>query len=272
MSDPAISPDSVSVTSSLALAPGALLCAEQAFQIAIQSGPGAALVSLSPRQAQEQGLTTSGTYGPPSTGSSRSASLMSSLASKLQARTDLLGSTLYRLTFKVRITPSGLRIPAVRAWAHRTSVNDFTTWATPTARDFRHANRLPWAERGGGKKGEQLNNQVVHFLSGWPTPTAQSPNSLRGKGQDPMKRKEQGHTVNLTDAIHYIDLENPARLTASGEMLTGSAAGMVSGGQLTPEHSLWLMALPSEWACCGRVAMLSMPNKRASSSKPLSKP
>jgi len=36
-------------------------------------------------------------------------------------------------------------------------------WATPARRDFRHANAKSYAERGGGKKGEQLNNQVVHF-------------------------------------------------------------------------------------------------------------
>jgi hypothetical protein len=40
-------------------------------------------------------------------------------------------------------------------------------WATPAARDYRFANAKSFAERGGGKKGEQLNNQVVH--SG-PTP------------------------------------------------------------------------------------------------------
>lgn len=35
-------------------------------------------------------------------------------------------------------------------------------WATPAARDFRHANTKSFKERGGGMKGEQLNNQVVH--------------------------------------------------------------------------------------------------------------
>ena len=35
-------------------------------------------------------------------------------------------------------------------------------WPTPATRDYRHANAKPWAERGGGKKGEQLNNVAVH--------------------------------------------------------------------------------------------------------------
>ena len=49
-------------------------------------------------------------------------------------------------------------------------------WATPAARDYRHPNKKPYAERGGGKKGEQLPNQVggplnptwVEWLMGFP--------------------------------------------------------------------------------------------------------
>jgi hypothetical protein len=101
--------------------------------------------------------------------------------------------------------------------------------------------------------------------SGWPTPTCQSPNLLRGKGQDPVKRKEQGHTVNLTDAINFIELSQPARLTVSGEMLTGSDAGMESGGQLNPAHSRWLMGLPAAWDDCAVTETPSMLSKRESS-------
>lgn len=36
------------------------------------------------------------------------------------------------------------------------------TWATPAARDYRAPNELSYQERGGGAKGEQLSNQVVH--------------------------------------------------------------------------------------------------------------
>jgi hypothetical protein len=35
-------------------------------------------------------------------------------------------------------------------------------WATPAARDYRHPNAKSYADRGGGAKGEQLANQVVH--------------------------------------------------------------------------------------------------------------
>ena len=101
------------------------------------SGPEVALASLSPRQAQQKGLLTSGTFGRTSTGSSRSAALQSCLASRLQARTASLGSTLYKLTWKERTTPSGRSISALRASARRTSDSDCSGWVTPTTRDWK---------------------------------------------------------------------------------------------------------------------------------------
>lgn len=86
-------------------------------------------------------------------------------------------------------------------------------------------------------------------------------------------RKEQGHQVNLADAVLMAAWTTPqahdvtGRLTASGEMLTGSDAGMESGGQLSPEHSLWLMGIPPEWSSCAVTAMQSTLKRRAPSSK-----
>ena len=149
---------------------------------------------------------TSGTSGRPGTTSSKSADLARSLESRLRATTASLGSTLYSLTWKQRTTPQQRQICALRASVPRTSVSaciswptptaqdsesaggsgciargkrghslssacSLAAWATPAARDFRFANSQPWHLRGGGKKGEQLNNQVVH-LTGWPTPIA----------------------------------------------------------------------------------------------------
>ena len=39
-------------------------------------------------------------------------------------------------------------------------------WATPAARDYRTPNHETYAERGGGPKGEQLQNQVAHVIPG----------------------------------------------------------------------------------------------------------
>ena len=114
-----------------------------------------------------------------------------------------------------------------------------------------------------------LNPADAAMLAGWRTPTCQSPNSLRGNGQDPEKRVAQGHTVNLTDEVNWLkNNPQPARLTATGEMLTGSSAGMESGGQLNPAHSRWLMGLPPEWDACAPTVTPSSRKLRKPSSKP----
>ena len=92
-------------------------------------------------------------------------------------------------------------------------------------------------------------------LAGWGTPNASAPG---GTPEQALKRKEgtgAGQSVTLLD--HQVQLTVPVRLTDSGEVLTGSDAGMGSSGQLNPAHSRWLMALPPEWDDCAAMAMPS---------------
>jgi len=121
------------------------------------------------------------------------------------------------------------------------------SWATPAARDGRFANAKTYKERGGGVKGEQLNNQAVH-LAGWATPNASAPG---GTPEAALKRKEGlpcGQSVTTLD--HQVQMVGPVRLTAIGILLTGSSAQTENGGQLSPRMSAWLQGLPPIWDEC----------------------
>lgn len=87
-------------------------------------------------------------------------------------------------------------------------------------------------------------------LAGWCTPTCGSPNSLRGTGQDPEKRKAGGHSVNLQDQVRL----------ASGTPSTSSPAAMGKRGALNPAFSLWLMGFPSCW-------LMAAPSKKPRASR-----
>ena len=266
MSDPMIYEDLFRSISLQGLVFGHMPCAVWAGKTAGRSGQVPAHASLSARQAKERGLLTSGTYGPPCIGWSGSVALSLSLASNLQALTQMTGSTLYRLTWKPWVMPSGRVRFRLRASVPRTSGTELIGWPTPTANAWKHpsnagrqgglnlqtaAQLSGWttpsasdSRRGGrgiteGMSGSSLAQQVK--MAGWPTPTASD-----HKGGYPGGRIRNGKIS--TDRLDVVaQIAGPVRLTASGKMLTGSNAQMENGGQLNPALSLWLMGLPPEW-------------------------
>jgi hypothetical protein len=241
--------------------------------------------SLSARQAEAAGLLTSGTYGRTSSTSSASAALADALANRLRPLTASLGSTLYKLTWKARVTPQRRLIYALRASAPRISANGFIGWPTPET--CKAANDTNLTASGDGRTTPNKLGWAAS-LSGWPTPCQQDgPNGGPAQGADrlpgaaglsswatPAARDWKGGTTSEAtvernsriEDTAQLTLDGPARLTARGEMLTGYSAGMESGGQLNPRFSLWLQGFPIAWASCGEQVTRSSSRKRRPSS------
>ena len=249
--------------SSPASGPGASLCGAAAGMTTGRSGPPPSPASRSPPLASEAGSKTSGTSGPCSSRCCSPASprLSRSLASRLAEEAASSGSTLYRLTWKTRDTPLGRSIPALRGSARRTSDSGCIGWPTPKSntvtgnpvRMHNHKSRL----------------EDAVFLTGWPTPAPTeryASAETMAKRYAFRKRNANQNTVPLYLNEVAMLATGPARLTATGQMLTGSSAGTTGGGQLNPAHSRWLQGLPPAWDACAATAIPSVSRRRKPSS------
>lgn len=172
------------------------------------------LASLSPTQAKAAGLLTSGTYGPRGfiTSSMVNPQGYRSLVSRLQALTASLGSTLFRVTWRRRVTPSGRSISAQQALVRRRSANDSSSTqarvlprATPSARDMNDSEGMAmFGTNPDGsirKRLDQLPRQAQ--LAGWPTPTVTNYEGEEDVMETVKKRALRGEKYGFGPALTF---------------------------------------------------------------------
>ena len=269
MSNLATSRDIPSAISSPESAAGPAPCASLGGLTVGQFGQALAPANLSAAQAKALECLTSGIYGPLGFTSSASASLASSLVSKLKQRFGTDGSILFNLTWKELDTKRGGSVSLLRASKRRISDNACGSWPTPRREDsestgahhgrpdtLHSATQLAsWntptspVVNNGHEAGNSRYVTHVMSLANWATPAARDAKSHEGTEEFHQKRLAQTRGKPLSEQAH-------------GAPPIGSTAETENTAPLNPEHSRWLMGYPPEWASCAPTAMPSSRKSR----------
>ena len=271
MFDLTTSPDSSSATSSPASGDGVLASVLRAGRTIDASGRVAAPVSRSRPPAPKLGAPIPAIFGQRGVSSSRSAALTSSLVSRLKARLDTAGSTVFVMTWKEKATPSGRLVFLLRASARSTSGRGCGSWPTPdTAQGGPASSELIARRSAVGKK----TTVRLAAVASWATPTsrdhkdgAYTPNVPGRQVWSVWQSPTSGDAKSRTYQYDQKDKTKP-RLSNEGQVSGAPQIGFPApterSGQLNPAHSRWLMGYPPEWDAC---AVTAMPSSRKSRPK-----
>lgn len=287
---------SISVTSSPGLEAGRWPSNSPESLIQRQSGRDRRRASLSLMLGISSDSQTPATSPPRCSISLQSDARQYYLANRLRQLLENSGSILYSLTWKQKVTPAGRQYCQHVASARRTAVTELClarSWTTASASDgtrggtgitenmtgsslVQQAQMSSWATcttrdyKSGGtnledslfRKSGKMRNDLVDYqayLAAYPTPLT-VPNSEKSHGQ-------LSGSFRKAMALCAPAVENAVRITASGQVLTGSDAGMDTSGPLNPAHSRWLMGYPPVWCDCAVTAMQSSRKSPRRSSK-----
>ena len=266
-----------SATSSLESAVGAMHSNLQDGNQLDLFGQEAHHANHSPLPETRKEKTMSDTSGGHSSSSSASVNLQQFLASKLPQQLEQSGSTIYKLTWKTKVTPRQWQYCQLVASVPRTKESDCSSWPTPVASDNRDRGSFddPSIQRRMriGKSVEL--SMMVHSIQPWPTPSTQDNPQVRGEGaaaNHPSRGTTLGGaarmvpwgTPNVMDSMAPRSDEALARAKQKAgcanikdQVPYSAETEKPVKSQLNPRFSLWLMGYPIEWAYCAERVMLS---------------